>query len=90
MVEWAVMATLYGEVHSIDSQHSDAMPSIGSFGLDFENFFRSIIAAVGNYDELYQRNLGELYPRGRRNVLNKNPQMSVLGPNVYIPPGLGL
>ena len=36
----------------------------------FGNSFRSTIQTVGNYGEIYQRNLGAIVPRGGLNTLN--------------------
>ena len=89
-LHWTIMATIYAESENIDSSRSDELPSIGSFGLSFNNFFRRVVGSIGNYNEVYERNLGNLFPRSGRNLLNKNPQTTIQGPNIYIPPGLGM
>lgn len=90
MVHWMVLSIIYAEAHDISMDESLSMPFMGSFGPRFEKMFQRAVATVGNYNELYERNLGQLLPRSSRNLLNKNPQSTIRGPSVYIPPGFGL
>lgn len=89
MLRWAVMASVYAEAYGIDKDLSLDLPIIGSFGPPFEKFFQHVVGTIGNYNEIYERNLGNVMPRSGRNMLNKNPQTTIQGPSVYVPPGFG-
>lgn len=87
LLQWTVISTLYAEAQGIGMEESQSMPSIDSFGPSLKQFLQRVIATAGNYNELYERNLGWLLPRSGRNLLNGNPQSTIQGPLVYIPPG---
>ena len=46
---------------------------------------RDAVHAMGNYNEVYERNLATIIPRGGRNMLNLVEDNQPLR---YIPPGL--
>ncbi|CAB9530944.1 Putative amino-acid ABC transporter-binding protein YhdW [Seminavis robusta] len=48
----------------------DRFVDIPHFGIAFEGMLAAAVTAVGNYDEMYQRNLGSIIPRGGLNVIN--------------------
>ena len=87
-VRWVVTATIIAEERGIQQEKAETMPTVGVFGADQETMFQSVIASIGNYGEIYNRNLERLVPRGGPNQLNRNPQDSIKGPPTYIPPGL--
>ena len=61
------------------------MPEVNLFGPKFAFMFRSIILSIGNYGEIYMRELEPLMPRSGRNLLNKGPHY---GPQSYAVPGM--
>eukprot|EP00797_Seminavis_robusta_P026275 Sro474_g150170.1 Putative amino-acid ABC transporter-binding protein YhdW (1044) ;mRNA; r:3799-7212 len=87
-VRWTIAATIFAEEEGIEQDRAEELPSIGSFGSAFEGMFRYSVSHVGNYREIYERNLGDRIPRSGPNLLNRNPQSSVLTLEAYVPPGL--
>eukprot|EP00980_Cylindrotheca_fusiformis_P011257 scaffold2587_cov101-Cylindrotheca_fusiformis.AAC.6 len=53
------------------------MPTTRLFGNDLSNIWQDSVGAVGNYGEMYERNLGSIVPREGRNLLNhlSSPQL---------------
>ena len=84
-VYWVVAATITAEERGIAQVNAETMPTIGLFGSDLETMFQSVIASIGNYDEIYTRNLEQIVPRSGRNRLERNPQIYR---STYVPPGL--
>lgn len=85
-VYWVVTASLYAEQNGLSSaEGSSSMPEVFVYGADFKRMFRDSILLVGNYAEMYERNLEPLIPRGGRNVLNSAPNN---GPQHYLLPGI--
>ena len=81
-VFWAAQAVVYAEENNILMESSNEMPLVDVFGPDFQRMFRDVVNCVGNYDELYQRHISAILPRGGRNMLAVGD-----GPLRYIPPG---
>lgn len=85
-VWWMVAATFYAEEEGINKTTAQQMPQMLLFGAG--NFLLSLIRmieAVGNYGEIYSRNLEALSLfRDGGNRLNVSP----FGPRIYVPPGL--
>lgn len=86
-VYWTVEATIAAAELGIDSKSANYMPAVDSFGPLFSRMFKDTIASVGNYLELYERNLEPTLPLGGRNqmasLLRKDPLH-------YVPPGFSL
>ncbi|CAB9523487.1 Putative amino-acid ABC transporter-binding protein YhdW [Seminavis robusta] len=83
---WIVAATVNAEENGITSMMFHSMPEVYVYGPAFRRMFRDSILAVGNYAELYERNLQSLFPRQGRNLLNSAPNN---GPQHYLLPGFG-
>ncbi|CAB9511050.1 Putative amino-acid ABC transporter-binding protein YhdW [Seminavis robusta] len=83
---WVVGCTIYAEQEGIGQTNSTKMPLIYAFGEGFQRMFRDIVLAVGNYKEMYSRNIEPTIPRSvhRRNSLNYG---SSSGPQLYPMPG---
>ena len=64
---WIVAATVYAEENNLGRLAHNQMPEVWVFGPDLQRMLRNAIFAVGNYAELYERNLQSLVPRGGRN-----------------------
>jgi len=75
---WIVSSTFHAEENHITKANSNLMPVVTLFGPEYENMFRSVIQTVGNYDEIYRRNIESSFtPRsGTRNQLNSLPRSS--------------
>mmetsp|Transcript_31568 Transcript_31568/g.47708 ORF Transcript_31568/g.47708 Transcript_31568/m.47708 type:complete len:323 (+) Transcript_31568:1126-2094(+) len=74
LVFWVVSSTFYAEENYIEQRKSYHMPLVNLFGPESKNTFRKIIQTVGNYGEIYTRNLEAFFPRrGTRNMLNSLP-----------------
>ena len=84
-IRWTVAATIYGEENNITQRTFHDMPEVGLFGQDFSRMFRSVLLAVGNYGELYNRTVEPYIHRGERNVMNTGPHF---GPQGYALPGM--
>ena len=60
---------LFDEENGIGKAESNKMPTVGLFGPQFSRLFRDIIAAIGSYGDIYERNLAELTPCRGLNLL---------------------
>jgi len=78
-VYWVVMSTFYAEEEGISQEESLDMPLVGVLGQDYNRMYRDAIRAVGNYGEIYDRNVNARVQRQGRNELNIAP----LGPQHY-------
>ena len=80
-VDAVVNCIIYADEQGITQNNSQAMPEVNLFKslIGTDAMFRNIIAAVGNYQEIWDRhtNPGGLQ-RGGRNLLNRLP----LGPTL--------
>lgn len=84
-VLWStVMATIHAEEEEITSASSNDMPEVFLFGSALKRMFRNVVLAVGNYGDIYERNVEAYIPRAGRNRLNTNPH---LAGQHYILPG---
>lgn len=83
-VYWVVASTIYAEENGVTQESYNDMPDIQLFGPDFVKMFRDVIYVVGNYAEIYERNLSPFLPRGGRNTINLAEDS---GPQIYVPPG---
>mmetsp|Transcript_13941 Transcript_13941/g.19533 ORF Transcript_13941/g.19533 Transcript_13941/m.19533 type:complete len:436 (-) Transcript_13941:141-1448(-) len=72
-VFWVVSATFIAEEEYITQKISKDMVGVSAFGPSFVNMHRHTIGAVGNYGEIYSRNVESIVPRQGRNLLNSNP-----------------
>ena len=82
-VQWVVAATFYAEEQGITQATGASMPTVSLFGHNYFAMFRRAVEAVGNYGEMYQRNLGSELPRSGANRLNVFP----FGPQLFVRPG---
>jgi len=82
-VYWIVESVVYAEENNIDRFTSNSMPEVFLYGEDFKRMFRDAVLAVGNYADVYNRNLAPSMPRSGRNLLNPGDKP---GPQIYIPP----
>lgn len=84
-VYWIVESTFFAEEKNISFESSNQMPLVDLFGEALARMFRDAILAVGNYGDVYRRNLQIHIPREGRNLINlsSNP-----GPQLYALPGL--
>jgi len=72
-VYWVVSCTFYAEEKGITKSRQNQMPIVESFGSEFARMFRDAILSVGNYGEMYSRNIEDVIPRNGRNMLNFDP-----------------
>ena len=77
-LRWITYAIIYAEEEGITKETSERMPTTNLFGEDLTNIFRDSIKAVGNYEEVFERNLGGLLPRTTVNTINRSN-----GPHMY-------
>lgn len=84
-VNLVVTATIHTEEQGINQNTGGRMPLVFLFGPLYTLLFRNTIQAVGNYAEMYERNLAASMPRGGLNMLNHVP----LEAQHYPYPGLG-
>ena len=83
-VYWVVEAMFYAEEQGITQATASEMPLVSLFGSQYTRMFERIIGAVGNYGEIYARNVDS--PRAGGNRLNSSPN----GPQQFVPPGVSL
>ena len=73
------MCPIHAELSGINQTTAVEMPTIQLFGLKYRQSLRDIILKIGNYDEIYQRNMQRYLPRvdNPRNILNTggNPML---------------
>lgn len=69
-VNWILQALLAAEEQSITQSTAAAFTQSTVFGEAFEDMFINAIEAVGNYEEMYNRNLEEIIPRANVNEVN--------------------
>ena len=82
-VYWLNSGLVYAEEMGIDSSQSNNMPLINLFGNEYSRMLREAVQAVGNFGEIYQRNVEADVPRGGLMTLNEVPY----GPQLYPLPG---
>lgn len=82
-VQWVVAALFYAEEQGITQATASNMPTVSLFGNKYFAMFRRVVEAVGNYGEMYERNLGSELPRSGANQLNVFP----FGPQLFVRPG---
>jgi hypothetical protein len=83
-VYWVVSAIFYAEEQGIQKATASEMPITNIFGGRHDRFMENAIGAVGNYANIYNRNVRDDFPRGGLNVLNDVP----VGPQHYGLPGI--
>ncbi|CAB9524429.1 extracellular solute-binding protein [Seminavis robusta] len=84
-VYWIVTALIFAEEQGIGQETSNMMPEVLLFGNQYKRMFRDAILEVGNYGDLFDRNLKAInIPRTGQNMLNQNSNQ---GPQHYAPPG---
>jgi ABC-type amino acid transport substrate-binding protein len=77
-IRWVVYATIHAEEENITHGATALdMPVVEVFGLKYLQMFRDVIVTIGNYGQIYDRNLQSHIPRAGRNLLNDNdgPQL---------------
>jgi ABC-type amino acid transport substrate-binding protein len=82
-VFWVVTIIFYAEEQGITMATASDLPTTALFGSVFSTMFQDAVAAVGNYAEIYARNLEKDVPRSGSNLLNTFLQ----GPQHYPYPG---
>lgn len=83
-VRWVVSAIFFAEEEGIRQIRSIDMPLVNLFGTEYSSMFRNAISEVGNFGEIYERNIEAGFPRASLNMLNSNP----FGPQHYPYPGV--
>lgn len=74
-VYWVVANLIGAEEENTTSAVGMNRPVIKLFGPKFEGMFQGPISVVGNYDEIYSRNIDSLPPRANENLINRgSPQ----------------
>ena len=62
-VNWVLIGLISAEDRGISQQTADRIPSTEEFDRAFQNGIRNAVSAVGNYAEMYERNLESILPR---------------------------
>lgn len=76
-VFWIVSSLFHAEDGNISQVNAQEMPVVNVFGAPFTDMFRNAVGAVGNYGEIYTRNIGNSLRRSSLNLVNedlKGPQ----------------
>jgi general L-amino acid transport system substrate-binding protein len=77
-VNWIMEALISAEEGQINSDRAQSMNSIAAFGPTFEGMARNAVEAVGNYGQLYERNLEYFLPRSVTNTVNDGGEGGLL------------
>lgn len=72
-VNWIVSATFYADEKGITQATAGEMPFTNLFGPVYGRMLIDAIQAVGNFGEIYERNLQAIVPRKGQNSANVNP-----------------
>lgn len=72
-VNWIVISVFYAEEAGISQATSSLMPQVALFGTLYGRMLIDAIQSVGNYGEIYARNVEALVPRAGLNSANVNP-----------------
>ena len=79
LLRWIINGFFYAEEKGITQSNAMDMPRTHLFGDDerLADIWRNSIKAVGNYADIYERNLQGIIPRSGLNLLNdlKSPQL---------------
>lgn len=78
-VNWILQALQNAEEQGVTQSSYLAVSPNDLFGESFALAFQSTIQAVGNYEEIYARNLEELVPRAGLNEINLGSTGRILG-----------
>eukprot|EP00526_Cylindrotheca_closterium_P003066 CAMPEP_0113602058 /NCGR_PEP_ID=MMETSP0017_2-20120614/554_1 /TAXON_ID=2856 /ORGANISM="Cylindrotheca closterium" /LENGTH=1493 /DNA_ID=CAMNT_0000510381 /DNA_START=144 /DNA_END=4625 /DNA_ORIENTATION=- /assembly_acc=CAM_ASM_000147 len=82
LIRWIMFGFFYAEENGITSVNFFDMPETNLFGPDFTNMWQNSIRKVGNYAQIYERNIGEAVPRTGMNLLN-----DLSSPQLFAAPG---
>ena len=75
-VYWVVANLIGAEEDNTTAALSMKRPEVKLFGPQFEGMFRDPVSVVGNYEQIYMRNIESLPPRANENLLNRgSPQL---------------
>ena len=83
-VRWTLYGLIQAEYFGIGVEDNatqvQKMPTVDLFGPSFDLMFQLVVLQLGNYGDLYRRNLQSLYPRRGFNQLNngKSPLIKAL------------
>lgn len=77
-VELVLQSLLAAEAQKITRAHARSLDKISDSGNQYRKIFVNAVAAVGNYGEMFDRNLGSIIPRTQINFLNTNKSTSGL------------
>jgi general L-amino acid transport system substrate-binding protein len=69
-VNWVLQALLRAEEKGIDQASAFEIPTTNVFGEEYENMFVNAVDVVGNYAEIYERNLELVLPRQSQDQIN--------------------
>jgi general L-amino acid transport system substrate-binding protein len=69
-VNWVMEILISAEEGQISQDRAAALKDVAFFGPTFKGMARDAVAAVGNYGEIYERNLERLLPRSDTNSIN--------------------
>jgi len=70
-VNWIVQALMAAEEQDITQSTAGAFTQSTLFGEEYQDMFINAIEAVGNYAEVYDRNLEAIIPRASINTINQ-------------------
>lgn len=84
IVYWTLSALIHAEEKGIQQHLCNQMPAVSLFSKELERMFKDAVLAVGNFGEIYERNLQAIHPRSGRNQLNP---IEASGPQYFAIPG---
>lgn len=82
LIKWIVFGFFYAEENGISTATAFEMPTTRLFGNGLSGIWQDSVGAVGNYGEMYDRNLRSIVPRSGRNMLN-----DLSSPQLFASPG---
>lgn len=70
-VNWIVQSLMAAEEQGITQSTASAFTESTFFGEEYQDAFIDTLGAVGNYEEVYNRNLEPIIPRASANTINQ-------------------
>lgn len=78
-VNWILQAILNAEEQGVTQSSYLTVPPSNLFGNSYALAFQNAIHSIGNYEEVYERNIGKIVPRSGLNELNQGSTGRIIG-----------
>ena len=83
-VNWILQAILNAEEQGVTQSSYLTVPPSNLFGNSYALAFQNAIHSIGNYEEVYERNIGKIVPRSGLNELNQGSTRRIIGGEFHL------